>query len=125
MMNLELFLILFPIDYLKEILMPKTKKLLKHPMALGEFIQWLGFCLYVGCWIGIPNRSNWWSTAEPKMSRGAPFRINKYMSRNRFEEILGFISYTYQKGVEYYDGFFHMHKMKEAWNLHMAEEFNP
>ena len=44
MTKLDLFLILFPNDYLKEILTPKTNKILKHPMELGEFIIWLG------CW---------------------------------------------------------------------------
>ena len=42
MTNLEFFLILFPVDYLKEILIPEINKLLKHPMELGEFIRWLG-----------------------------------------------------------------------------------
>ena len=34
--KLELFSILFSVDYLKEILTPKTNKLLKHPMELGN-----------------------------------------------------------------------------------------
>ena len=34
----ELFLILFTVDYLKEILITEMNKLLKHPMELGEFI---------------------------------------------------------------------------------------
>ena len=55
------------------------------------------------------------------MSGGAPFRLNKYMPRNWFEGILGYIGYTYQKYVEYYDGFFYMRQMEEAWNLNMAE----
>ena len=59
------------------------------------------------------------------MSGGAPFRINKYMSMTRFEGILGYLPNTYQKDIEYYYGFFHMRKMEEAWNLNMAEEFNP
>ena len=35
MTRLELFLILFPVDYLKEILIPKMNKIMKHPMDLG------------------------------------------------------------------------------------------
>ena len=46
------------------------------------------------------------------MSRGAPLRINDFMSRNRFEGILGYICYTDQKDVEYHDGFFQMRKME-------------
>ena len=45
------------------------------------------------------------------MSGGAPFRLDKYMSRTRFEVILGYLHYTDQNNVEYYDWFFHMHKM--------------
>ena len=35
MTKLELFLILFPVDYLKDIPIPETNKILKHPMELG------------------------------------------------------------------------------------------
>ena len=75
--------------------------------------------------IVIPNRRNWLSTAEPTIYGGAPLRINKYMSRTMFEGILGYLRYKYQKDIEYYYGFFHMHKMEEAWNLNMDEEYNP
>ena len=65
------------------------------------------------------------STLELTMSGEAPFRLNKYKSRTRFEGILGYICYIDQNDVEYYDGFFHMRKIEEAWNLSMDEEFNP
>ena len=35
MTKLGMFLILLPFEYLKEILIPETNKLLKHPMELG------------------------------------------------------------------------------------------
>ena len=35
MKRLEIFLLLFPVDYLKEILIPERNKLLKHPIGLG------------------------------------------------------------------------------------------
>ena len=47
------------------------------------------------------------------------------MPRTWFEGILGSLCYTDKKEVEYYDGFFHMLQMEEAWNINMAEEFNP
>ena len=110
MTNLELLLILFPVDYLKEILIPETNNILKHPMDFGKFIQWLGCQFYMDFWVVIMNRRNWWSTAEPKISGGAPYRLNKYFSGTRFEVILGSLRYKYQNNVEYYYGFFHMHK---------------
>ena len=62
----------------------------------------------MGLWVEILNRRNWWSTADPKMSGGAPFIINKYMSMTRFEGILGSLRYIDQEYIECYDGFFHM-----------------
>ena len=58
---------------------------------------------------------------NPKMSEGAPFRLNKYMPRARFEGILGSIRYTDKNYVKYYYGFFHMLQMEEAWNFNMTE----
>ena len=75
-----------------------------------EFIRWLGFWFYMGFWVGISNRRKWWSTAEPEIYGGAPFRLNKFMSSNRFGVILGCISYKDKNYVGYYDGFFHMRK---------------
>ena len=76
---------------------PPKDKLLKHPMYLREFIQCLVCWFYMGFWVEILNRRNWWSTAELTISGGAPFGLNKYMSSNRFESILESLSYTYQK----------------------------
>ena len=79
----------------------------------------------MGCWVGITKRRKWWSTEYPTIYGGAPFRLNKNMSRTRFELFLGYLRYRVQKNVGYYDGFFHMRKIEEASNLNMSEEFNP
>ena len=84
MKELKLFLILLPVDYLKEIIIPETNKILKHPMDLGEFTQWMGCWFYMGFWVGILNRKNWWSTVDLTMTGVAPFRLNNYVSRTRF-----------------------------------------
>ena len=68
--------------------------LLKHPMDLGEFIWWMGHWLYMGCWVRINNKRNWWSTTEAKMYVPATSILNKFMSTNRFEGILGYLNYT-------------------------------
>ena len=76
---LQLFLILFPFEYLKELLIPQKNKIMKHPIYLGELIWWIGCWFYMGFWVGIYNRRKWWFTTEPNMSEVAPFRINNYM----------------------------------------------
>ena len=112
MKKLELFLVLIPVDYLKEVPIPETNKLLKHPVDLGEFIRCLGCWFYMVCLVDIFNRRDWWSTAYPKMSECAPFRLNKYMARTRFEGILLQLYYTDRNDVEYNDGFLHMRKIE-------------
>jgi hypothetical protein len=124
MTKLELFLVLFPTDYLTTVLIPETNKELTLPMDLGEFVRWLGCWFYMACWVGIPSRKDWWATSAESMYKGAPFRLGKYMSRNRFDEILSSLRYT-NKEVDFPDGFFHMRQLEEAWNKNMADEFSP
>ena len=47
------------------------------------------------------------------MSEGAPFRLNKYMLKTIFEDILSFLCYINRKDIEYNDGFYHMRQMEE------------
>jgi hypothetical protein len=124
MSKLELFLILFPLDYLLEVLIPETNKQLDAPMDCGEFIRWIGCWFYMALWVGIPNRHDWWSTREVTMFFGAPFRLNDYMSRDRFDSILAALRYTDEE-VGYVDGFLEMRKIEERWNQNMEDEFDP
>ena len=59
-----------------------------------ESIQQLGCWFYMGFWVVIYNRRNWWLKIYIKTSEGASFRLNKYMSRTRVEVILPSIFYT-------------------------------
>ena len=45
------------------------------------------------------------------MSGDSPLRHKKYMSRTRFEGILGSLHYRDRNHVEYYDRFFHVFQM--------------
>ena len=121
---LRLFLIMFPEDYPEEVLIPKTNKGLSVPMDLQEFIKWVGCWLYMSCWVGIESRQDWWSTMKPLMAKGAPFRLNHIMSRNRFDSIISALRLT-NKEVPYQDGFFQMRQLEEAWNQNMAQKFFP
>ena len=75
MKNIDIFLVLFPVGYLNIILNPETNKVLKYPLDLGEFMTWVGYWLYMPCWVGIPKRHNWWSVTLPVMHIEAPFRL--------------------------------------------------
>ena len=58
------------------------------------------------------------------MDKGAPFRINRIMSRNRFDSILSALRLTNIE-VTYEYGFFQMRQLEEAWNQNMAQQFLP
>ena len=88
MTKLELFLVLFPVEYLSTVLIPETNKDLDQPMDLGEFIRWLGCWLYMACWVDISSCRDWWLTSDPSIFQGAQFRLNNYISRNLFDQIL-------------------------------------
>ena len=58
------------------------------------------------------------------MFEGAPGRLTKYMSLNRFEEILRNLSYTDKNVSMYNDKFFHMRQMEYAWIANTKKKFN-
>ena len=68
----------------------------------------------MACFEGVVDRRIWWSNTEMKMFEGAPGRINKYMSLNRFVDILCNLSYTDKNFPAYSYKLFHMHQMEDA-----------
>ena len=119
---LQLFLVMFPEDYLEEVLIPDTNKGLSVPMDIQEYIQWVGCWLYMAYWVGIESRRYWWSTTTPSMDKGDPFRLNCIMSRNQFDSIISSLHFT-NREVPYEDGFLQMRQLEEAWNQNMAQQF--
>ena len=69
MIKIDIFLVLFPVGYLKTILVPEKNKVLKDPLDLSSW-------LYMACWVGISERSDWWSVTPEVMHIGAPFNLN-------------------------------------------------
>ena len=66
------------------------------------------------CFEGIVNRRMWWSNTEVNMFEGAPGWNTKYMSINRFEDILRNLPYT-DKNFHGYNGkSFHMCQMEDV-----------
>ena len=55
------------------------------------------------------------------MFERAPGSLTKFMSINRFEDILRNLSYTDKNFLAYNDKFFHMLQMEDAWNANMTE----
>ena len=58
------------------------------------------------------------------MDKGATFRLNRIMSRNRFDSILGDLRFN-NRVVPHEDVFFQMRQLEEAWNQNMDQKFLP
>ena len=80
MANVEVFLVLFHVGYLNNILILDTKYFINYTLDLGGFMKWVGFWVYMACWFGIAVRREWWSVTIPVMHIGYPFWLNQYMS---------------------------------------------
>ena len=57
------------------------------------------------------------------MFEGALFRLNKYMSGARFEDIISVLRYTDEEApTKFVDRFHSIRKLMNSWNTHYAEE---
>ena len=56
---------------------------------------------------------------------GSPGRLTKYMSLNRFEDILRNLSYTDRNLPAYNEKLFHMCQMEDYWNANTTKVFEP
>jgi Transposase IS4 len=122
---LQLFEILFPKNYILQVILPMINMNLRYGGAVEywEFLQWIGIWLLIATIQG-PERKDFWSTDPISKHGKAPFRITE-MSRNRFDEILFCLRYTDDLPPTYRDPFFEIRKLVEAWNDNMAANFQP
>ena len=67
----------------------------------------------------------WWSNTKVNMFEGAPGRLTKYMSLNRFEDTPRNLSYTDNNVPAYNDKLFHMCHMEDVWNTDTTKVFEP
>ena len=128
--ELQLFQICFPMEYLKEVVVPETNKRLRKTknktLKLPEFITFLGLTLYMACYEGISDRDLWWSQETVSPKSGAPFRLGTYMSNNRYSDIMQALSYTnIPAPTTFVDPFHHVRQMQDAFNAHYEENYVP
>ena len=108
--NLQFFECLFPKRFMLEVMIPTMKKLLKTSVSYGELLSWIGLWILMSRVDGL-DRCRFWSTKDPKMYEGAPFRLTSLMSQNCFEEILGSIAYTSNNPPELLDKFWEVRQL--------------
>ena len=105
-------------------MIPGMNKSLVPPISYGELLSWLGLWILMSTVDGSDRRS-FWSMKEPNKFDGAPFQLNEYMSRKRFEEILGAITYTTNNPPAMLDRFWEVRGLIDPWNSNMEENFIP
>ena len=120
--KVQLFELLFPKQYLTNVLIPLVNKTLSTAMDYGEFLRWLGIWFLMATIQG-PHRREFWSSKNIDRFQGTPFRLGDLMSRNRFEDILEALNYTDKNPPTYHDPFHPIRQLVEAWNANMTENF--
>ena len=95
--RVQLFEMLFPKEFVQQTILVETnKEIVGEPVQYGEFLRWLGLWFLMATLMG-PRRRDFGSSAPVDEFEGSPFRLNRWMSRTRFEAILSAMRY---KAVE-------------------------
>ena len=92
-------------------------------ISYGEFLRWIGLWLLMSTIEG-PSRRDF-SPAPISLFGGAPFRLNNFMSRNRFESILEEVKYTDIEPPTYRDKFHSVRQLISEWNTNIQQNFIP
>jgi len=121
--HLQLFEILFPTDFVKNVIITETNKKLKDHMSYSEWLLFLGINLEMCTQVGFERRSYWATDSIGK--RAAPYSYREIMTRDRFEEILRNIQFTSFEPPQERDRFWEVREMIEAWNTNMERQFKP
>jgi hypothetical protein len=122
-----MFLYWFPLNYLLDVLLVQTNERLKdvgRQLSLGELLRWIGLWFYMSTFKGY-SRSDFFSSKPIDDFDGAPVRLNQWMSRNRFQQILNALFFTDRDVPAYVDKFFYIRQLIESWNQNMNDKFLP
>ena len=121
--KLQIFEILFPTQWVKDVLLPETSKKLSARLSYGEYLQFVGMWLLISTTVGFERRDFW--AKKKDNDRDTPFKFNEIMSRHRFKEILKELNYTNENKPLYPDKFWEVRQMLDAFNDNMEKEFIP
>jgi Transposase IS4 len=118
-----LFEELFPIKFIKEVILIESNKQLTPPLTIGEFKRFIGLFFLMSTTEGFFRR-DFWSRLPINMFRGAPYRFHEYMTRNRFDAIASSLRFSNTISVPG-DKFAEVRDMLSAWNRNMSLNFEP
>ena len=114
----------FPRKFLENIIILETNNHLDKRLPLGEFLRWIGTFFFLSTFSRFIKIS-FWPNREVSREDGAPYRFHDLMNRSWFEDILLAIQYTDKEPPLYWDCFWEVWQMINAWNENMVENFSP
>jgi len=103
-MYLQLFELLFPVGYVKEVMILEMNKKLKPELKYGEFLKWLGLWFLMAT-TNVENRREFWSTKPINNFDSTHIRLGEYMSHFCFDNILKALTFTALAPPAYLDRF--------------------
>jgi Transposase IS4 len=72
-----------------------------------------------------PARYEFWKKEPIDPFYGSSIRINEYMSKNCFEDILSSLHFADKEPMDYIDKFYQIRDLVDAWNDNMHNNFTP
>ena len=130
MKPLDWFLLFFPINYVRDTMLPAMNENLdkgRPKIQLWEYIRWLGLWMMMSTTDGHERKHFFESNKAGTDERfdGPPFRLNDLMSGRRFDEILRVHKTYSQITPQFKDRFHPVRQFLDAWNENMADHFVP
>ena len=90
--RLQFFIKLFFMDYIKNLIIPETKKRLNSTMNLSQYFCVIGFCLIMACYV-VHSVRDFFLKYLITPQKGAPIHLNHIISGRRIDNITQVMSY--------------------------------
>ena len=114
---------LYFIEYINDVLISDTNKLLNSAIKLSEYFCVIGCHLIMACYVGHSIRD--FFLKDPiTPHKGTPIRLNYIISGRRLENITRVMYCTNLAILEFNDPFFQHRHIHKGWNNNMAEHFD-
>ena len=122
MSRLDLFMNLYGMEYIKDVVILETNKSLNSAMNLSEYFCVIGCRLILACCVG-HSVSDFFLRDTITPQKGAPIRLNHIISGRRLEKIDQVMSYKNLAIPEFTYLIFQQRQMQEGWNKKISSHF--
>ena len=120
----SMFILLFPMRFVQQVMLVQMNMNAEGiaEITYGEFLRYLGLWFFMATCSGF-SRAEFFSTTEINCRTGAPYRLNCWMSANRFKQITEALSYTNHPKPTFVDRFWEIRQLVDEWQKHIQNVF--